>query len=156
MHHADWLTDVRQLERCPVRKFRSSIEAPQRAHVVAALLGLFAAAIALRADIAHAHAIVVAAKPAAKSTVAAGTLEIRLDFNSAIDRRRSSLKLQTPDGIESSVTLTDAGPGVLAGRAPARVNGAWELHWQVLSRDGHITRGDIPFFVRDAAGTRIH
>lgn len=149
-------TDVRQSERCPVRDFRSSIGSTKRAHAVAALLGVFAATIVLRADVAHAHAIVVAAKPAAKSTVAAGTLEIRLDFNSAIDRQRSSLKLRGPDGVESSVTLTDAGPGVLAGRAEATVNGAWKLRWQVLSRDGHITRGDIPFFVRDAAGIHSH
>ncbi|TAI60323.1 copper resistance protein CopC, partial [Bradyrhizobium sp. Leo170] len=26
--------------------------------------------------------------------------------------------------------------------------GAWRLRWQVLSVDGHITRGDIPFTVR--------
>ncbi|WP_245326709.1 copper resistance protein CopC, partial [Bradyrhizobium sacchari] len=25
---------------------------------------------------------------------------------------------------------------------------AWHLRWQVLSVDGHITRGDIPFTVR--------
>jgi methionine-rich copper-binding protein CopC len=127
-----------------------------RGYAVAALLGVLATTLALRPDVARAHAIVVAAQPAAKSTVPAGPLDIELDFNSAIDHRRSSLKLQGPDGVESSVALKDAGPGVLAGRARAMMIGAWKLRWEVLSLDGHITRGDIPFFVRDAGGIRPH
>jgi copper resistance protein C len=144
------------LERSPVPEFHASIRSTKGALAVAAMLGLLAAAIALRPAVAHAHAIVVVAKPAAQSTVAAGVLEIKLTFNSAIDPRRSSLRLLAPDGAESPVTLMAAGPGALAGRARAAVNGAWKLRWQVLSRDGHITRGDIPFFVRDADGIRIH
>jgi hypothetical protein len=144
------------LDRRPVPEFHSSIRITKRALAVAALAGALAATLSLWPDVACAHAIVVAAKPAAHSTVAAGTLEIKLDFNSAIDPRRSSLKLLGPDGAESSVALTSAGPGALAGHAEATINGAWKLRWQVLSRDGHITRGEIPFFVRDADGIRIH
>lgn len=139
-----------------MREFRSSIGSTKRVRAVAVLLGLLATSIALAPGSARAHAIVVAAKPAAKSTVAAGTLDIRIVFNSAIDRRRSSLVLRSPDAADSSVTLIDSAPGVLAGRAEAALGGAWTLHWQVLSRDGHITRGVIPFFVRDSAGIRIH
>jgi methionine-rich copper-binding protein CopC len=149
-------SDTKPLERCPVREFRSSIGSTKRERAVAVLLGLLATSIALVPGSAQAHAIVVAAKPAAKSTVAAGTLDIKIDFNSAIDRQRSSLVLRSPDGVDSSVTLIDSAPGVLAGRAEAAAGGAWTLRWQVLSRDGHITRGNIPFFVRDAAGIRIH
>jgi copper resistance protein C len=116
----------------------------------AILLGVSAAAIALSPGIARAHAIVVAAQPAMNSTVARGELEIRLDFNSQIDRKRSRLSLQRPDGSEMIVALAPDGPaGVLAGRVQATVSGRWKLRWQVLSLDGHITRGEVSFSVRE-------
>jgi len=114
-----------------------------------------AAAVALAPGIARAHAIVVAAHPAMNSTVAAGELEIRLDFNSRIDQKRSRLSLQRPDGSEIAVAPAPGGPpGVLAGRAQVAGEGRWKLRWQVLSLDGHITRGEVSFSVRDAARAR--
>ena len=116
----------------------------------AILLGVSAAVIAVSPGIARAHAIVVAAQPAMNSTVAQGELEIRLDFNSQIDRKRSRLSLQRPDGSEVIVALAPDGPaGVLAGRAQATQSGRWKLRWQVLSLDGHITRGEVRFSVRE-------
>jgi copper resistance protein C len=114
------------------------------------LLGVSAAMVAVSTGIAHAHAIVVAAQPAMNSTVARGELEIRLDFNSQIDRQRSRLSLQRPDGSEVIIALAPDGPaGVLAGRAQATQSGRWKLGWQVLSLDGHITRGEVRFSVRE-------
>jgi len=122
----------------------------QSALSYAILLGVSAALIALSPGIAHAHAIVVAAQPAMNSTVARGELEIRLDFNSQIDRQRSRLSLQRPDGSEMIIALAPDGPaGVLAGRAEATQSGRWKLRWQVLSLDGHITRGEVRFSVRE-------
>jgi copper resistance protein C len=122
----------------------------QSALSYAILLGVSAALIALSPGIARAHAIVVAAQPAMNSTVAQGELEIRLDFNSQIDRKRSRLSLQRPDGSESVIALAPDGPaGVLAGRAQATLSGRWKLRWQVLSLDGHITRGEVRFSVRE-------
>jgi methionine-rich copper-binding protein CopC len=122
----------------------------QSALSYAILLGVSAALIALSPGIARAHAIVVAAQPAMNSTVAQGELEIRLDFNSQIDRKRSRLSLQRPDGSELVIALAPDGPaGVLAGRAQATLSGRWKLHWQVLSLDGHITRGEVRFSVRE-------
>src|SRR5216110_2454970 len=72
---------------------------------LAILLGVSAAVIALPPGIARAHAIIVAAQPAMNSTVARGELEIRLDFNSQIDRKRSRLSLQRPDGSEIIIAL---------------------------------------------------
>jgi methionine-rich copper-binding protein CopC len=116
----------------------------------AILLGVSAAVIAVSPGIARAHAIVVAAQPAMNSTVAQGELEIRLDFNSQIDRKRSRLSLQRPDGSELVIALAPDGPaGVLAGHAQATLSGSWKLRWQVLSLDGHITRGEVRFFVRE-------
>jgi len=122
----------------------------QSALSYAILLGVSAVLIALSPGIARAHAIVVAAQPAMNSTVAQGELEIRLDFNSQIDRKRSRLSLQRPDGSESVIALAPDGPaGVLAGRAQATLSGRWKVRWQVLSLDGHITRGEVRFSVRE-------
>jgi len=102
--------------------------------------------------LAQAHAIVVTAQPAMNAMVAQGNLDIRLDFNSRIDQRRSRLSLRRPDGSFAAVALApDAPPNALIGRAQVTTGGRWSLDWQVLSVDGHITRGELIFFVADRA-----
>ena len=97
---------------------------------------------------ASAHAIVVRARPAMNATVPQGDLDIKLDFNSRIDARRSRLSLIGPDGSPAPVaSVGDAGPNALAGRASATMAGQWKLRWQVLSLDGHVTRGEVSFSV---------
>ena len=124
------------------------------ARMRAARLGLVVAALSLLPGMAPAHAIIVRAQPAMNSVVPAGDIMIRIEFNSRIDRERSGLVLKRPDGTEEGVALTpESAPGVLAGRAQVQQNGTWKLHWQVLSLDGHITRGEVDFSVRDAAET---
>ena len=119
------------------------------------MLCLPAVALSLLPDSARAHAIVVTAQPAMNSVVAPGEIAIRLDFNSRVDSQRSGLVLQRPDGTEAAVALArDSPPGVLAASAQVKQSGRWRLHWQVLSLDGHITRGEVDFSVRDAAGAR--
>ena len=119
------------------------------------LLSVPAATVALMPGSARAHAIVVAAQPAMNSTVLPGELEIRLDFNSRIDLKRSRLTLERPGGGEVAVArAAGAPPAVLAGRAQVAGEGRWKLRWQVLSLDGHITRGEVSFSVRDAARAR--
>lgn len=127
----------------------------RRVTALAVLVGLSVATIALTPGIARSHAIIVAAQPGMNSTVPQGRLEIRLAFNSLIDPKRSNLRLQRPDGTEADVSLMpDSPPGVLAGRAQTSADGRWKLHWQVLSLDGHITRGEVSFSVRDVARLR--
>jgi methionine-rich copper-binding protein CopC len=124
----------------------------QVARAFAVALGVQTAAVALMPGIALAHAIVLAAQPAMNSTVALGELALRLHFNSRIDSRRSRLTLQRPDGTEMTVALVPgAPPGVLAGVAKAMEEGRWTLRWQVLSLDGHLTRGEVSFSVDGAA-----
>jgi len=91
---------------------------------------------------------VLKAQPALDQQVAAGPLTIRLEFNSRIDKARSKLELTAPDGAKSEIPIADDGePNILAATTAALGAGAYSLRWQVLSVDGHITRGDIPFTV---------
>lgn len=112
-------------------------------------LALAVALAALTAPIAAmAHAIVVGSSPAPKTSVAGPDVALKLDFNSRIDKARSSFELVGPDGVATRVPVAQDGePGVLEAKATGLVPGAWRLRWQVLSVDGHITRGDIPFNV---------
>ncbi|WP_315714860.1 MULTISPECIES: copper resistance protein CopC [unclassified Bradyrhizobium] len=98
---------------------------------------------------ASAHAVIVSSQPAAGGTIETQPTMIRLRFNSRIDHARSRLKLRAPDGAEQALTpAVDAPADEIDAEAKALSPGAWHLQWQVLSVDGHITRGDIPFNVR--------
>ena len=98
------------------------------------------------------HAVIVSAHPAVGATLALGDVEIRLEFNSRIDRLRSRVIVHRPDGSESLVALApDAPANILAGSTEATIVGKWKLDWQVLSVDGHITRGEVVFSVREKA-----
>ena len=120
----------------------------------ALLAGAFAATLGILASIAHAHAIVVAARPAMGSTVPQGELQISLDFNSRIDQQRSSLRRGQPDGLEAAVSVAlNSASSSLAGSTKTTMGGQWRLVWQVLSVDGHITRGEVAFTVRDQASS---
>jgi len=99
---------------------------------------------------ATAHAIIIKSDPVGGSTVPGPKVAIRLQYNSRIDAQRSRLSIGFPDGRERTLSLLPQ-PGVdsLAAEADHLAPGAYRLHWQVLSVDGHITRGDIPFRVTE-------
>lgn len=116
---------------------------------------MLAASAVLASGTARAHAIVMSAQPAMNTSVAPGEVNIRLAFNSQIDSQRSRLRLERPDGVLLAIALVpDGSRDVLAGTASATSPGRWKVHWQVLSLDGHITRGEIGFFVRGDGGPR--
>lgn len=98
---------------------------------------------------AFAHAILVEATPAARSTVGGPDLDVRLRFNSRIDGPRSRLTLVQPDGRARVLPLEpQKAPDVLTAKAAALARGPYRLRWQVLAADGHITRGEVPFQVK--------
>jgi methionine-rich copper-binding protein CopC len=112
-------------------------------------LGLALLLLAVTAPAAFAHAILVEAAPAAKSTVAGPDLAIRLRFNSRIDGARSRLTLVQVDRPERPVTLDpQQAPELLTAKLTGIAPGAYRLRWQVLAADGHITRGEVPFQVK--------
>ena len=80
--------------------------------------------------------------------MAAAALPVQIRFNSRIDRLRSRLVLVAPDGTKSVLAIGPAdAPEVLTATARDLKPGAYRLRWQVMSLDGHISRGDIPFEV---------
>jgi hypothetical protein len=104
--------------------------------------------MAVAAFLAQAHAIVVSSQPAAGAVVRQKDTAIELRFNSRIDHRRSRLFLVRPDGTRSELVILDpTRPDIVAARATELAPGSYRVRWQVLSVDGHITRGDIPFSV---------
>jgi methionine-rich copper-binding protein CopC len=95
-----------------------------------------------------AHAIVVAAQPAAGATVSGPDVEISLTFNVRIDASRSKLTLTGPDSATKDIAILPVeSPALLSGRLSGLAPGSYSLRWQVLATDGHITRGDIKFTV---------
>lgn len=112
------------------------------------ILPLLPPALLAAVPSARAHAIVTASQPPVEAHVAGTSLPIALRFNSRIDQSLSRLTLVKPDGTSETLVLApDSAPDLLAAHASRLAPGAYRLHWQVLSVDGHITRGDIPFTV---------
>lgn len=104
--------------------------------------------LALPPAAAHAHAIIIASKPAVNASLPEGPLEIELTFNSRIDLSLSRLDLVGPDGRDQRLVIApDSLPGAIVAHAATNAPGQWKLHWLALSTDGHITRGEIPFVV---------
>lgn len=97
--------------------------------------------------LAQAHAILEESAPPAGASVAPGPLDLRLRYNSRIDRGRSRLTLIRADRTKETVPITPGGsPDIISAHLNLPV-GAYIIRWQVLAVDGHITRGDVPITV---------
>ncbi len=95
---------------------------------------------------AGAHAIIVDSVPAPLGHVPAGHLGIALRYNSRIDAGRSKLVLRQGADERRLPADTSAPPDLLSASV-ALAPGEYEIVWQVLATDGHITRGRVPFTV---------
>jgi methionine-rich copper-binding protein CopC len=118
----------------------------------AILAGLFAT---LSAAPAFAHAVLTSSRPAQGASVPAGDIAIALHYNSRIDQGRSRLALARQGDKETVLPISkDEAPDTLASSAHL-APGAYVLHWQALSVDGHVTRGEIAFTVtgQNTSGT---
>ena len=119
-----------------------------KARLLRVALASLAFAIAFAQD-ARAHAILVSSQPAEKAEVAGPDVDIRLEFNSRIDAARSLLQL-AHDGGEPVVLPLEKSEEAnkLGANATGLAPGAYRMRWQVLSVDGHVSRGDVNFKVR--------
>ena len=117
------------------------------------LLRRFIIAIALVATIsvreAAAHAVLFEATPARNSTVSGSSVAVKLRFNVRVDAGRSRLALVYPGGSLHNLQVKPQQPAdVVAADVSNLEPGQYDLKWQVLASDGHVTQGDIPFAVK--------
>lgn len=97
---------------------------------------------------AAAHAVVVSARPAARSVLPAGEVAVDLEFNSRIDATRSRLAVIDGESRSTTLVIAQGAPANrIQSRTPALAPGKYLLEWYVLSTDGHITRGRLKFDV---------
>lgn len=97
---------------------------------------------------AFAHAVLVSSTPAIHGTAHGPDVEIVLKYNSRVDGSRSSLTLVKVGGASQAVTLEKQPvPEELLAHAKLGA-GEYQLRWQAVAADGHISRGEIPFTVK--------
>ena len=120
----------------------------RRRGCIAGLVALILAAGLFHPGPIDAHAIIVDSVPVPGAAVPGPALEVMIQFNSRVDAARSQLVLERPDGSAAPLAILpqrseDRLEAAVEGLAP----GDYTLIWQVLSVDGHITRGTLPFSV---------
>ena len=107
---------------------------------------ILATSFALPAGQAAAHAIILSSNPESGAIVPTGKLPLTLRFNSRIDHERSVLTLLDHANHQLSLVISpDSATDTILSTTDDLPAGDYRLRWQVLSVDGHITRGDIPF-----------
>jgi len=127
-------------------KSRAASARPQLHNSVCWLLATIVVILGLGR--AWAHAVIVESTPAVNAVVTGPAIDIKLRFNSRIDGSRSKLTLIAPDNSPHTVTLAQqTSPDLLSAKVQSLTPGKYQLHWQVLANDGHITQGNIPFSV---------
>ncbi len=104
--------------------------------------------MAVSPRMALAHAVLLSSTPEKNAAVNGPDITISLKYNSRVDGARSSLSLMKPDGsVEKIGGLTQPLPDTLSATGHKLAKGSYVLRWEVLSSDGHITRGAVPFQV---------
>jgi methionine-rich copper-binding protein CopC len=99
--------------------------------------------------VAWAHAVLVSAQPGENSVVAGPDVAVLLKYNSRVDSQHSTLTLLAPDGRVEKVAIGgQPAPGLLSAKLTGLIKGAYELRWQVLAIDGHVTRGKVLFQIK--------
>lgn len=116
---------------------------PRSAFLPAALL-----TICLAADPAAAHALLLESLPKAGAVVGGGPVDFVLRYNSRVDNARSRLLLKDGRGGSRRLAIQPGGDEAsLKAHGEVLDPGKYVLHWEVLSVDGHISRGDLAFSV---------
>jgi methionine-rich copper-binding protein CopC len=106
-----------------------------------------------------AHARLVRASPADGASLATAPRELALCFNERLDRHFHAIEVGSeptaggrsplrPTPLTATVDSRD-GTCVIA-ELPSLAPGAYVVRWRVVSRDGHVTRGQIQFRVGGA------
>ena len=96
------------------------------------------------------HAILKSSSPASGGSVSPSDSQVKLTFNVRIDAARSRLELLMPDASTVELPIEKwPSPDTLVSKLTGLKPGSYAIRWQVLAPDGHISRGEIPFTVRN-------
>jgi methionine-rich copper-binding protein CopC len=109
------------------------------------LFPLMVAGGLLAAADARAHAVLVESTPPAGTEVVGTKVELLLRYNSRIDARRSRLSIKGPGGSRTLPPRQGVNEAELIARAEGLAPGRYIRCWDVLSVDGHVSRGQVPF-----------
>jgi methionine-rich copper-binding protein CopC len=95
---------------------------------------------------AAAHSLLLEASPAANAVLSEAPAHIALRFNNRIEKRLSRLRLIDDRGAgRDLIVQADGPPDRVEAPLPSLGPGAWRLEWHVLSTDGHVVSGALPF-----------
>jgi methionine-rich copper-binding protein CopC len=96
------------------------------------------------------HAILKSSSPANGGSVSSPDLAVKLTFNVRVDAARSKLLLLMPDASTVELPIIEwPSPDTLVSKLTGLKPGVYTIRWQVLAPDGHISRGEIPFTVKN-------
>ncbi len=105
------------------------------------------ALLAVSVAAASAHSLLLESTPAAGAVVPSPP-EVRLRFNSRVEKRLSRMSVVNERGESRSLALDlDGPPDRLGAPLPALSPGRYRLEWHVLSTDGHVVSGGFSFRV---------
>jgi methionine-rich copper-binding protein CopC len=133
-----------------MNQHRSTTRAAQslRTRFLHLLRLVLALGLAAHAAAPSAHALLIRSNPAPGATVPGPNLTVSLTFNTRIDKSRSRIAIRGVNGVEEVLVISPGDdPTTLSAQLGAIDHGRWTVTWQVLARDGHITRGEVPFSV---------
>lgn len=97
---------------------------------------------------AAAHSLLLESMPAVGAVLTASPTRVSLRFNNRIEKRLSRLVLVDGRGEGRALSpAVDGPPDRLEATTPALAPGDYRLQWHVLSTDGHLVSGVVPFRV---------
>jgi|SRR5262245_5418533 len=105
---------------------------------------------AVTAMLLEGHAILKSSSPPPGGSIPRSDTQVKLTFNVRVDAARSKLQLVMPDAsVVDLPQVQPPSPDTLVSKLTGLEPGAYTIRWQVLAPDGHISRGEIPFTVRN-------
>jgi methionine-rich copper-binding protein CopC len=110
-------------------------------------LGLLLALVSLGV---HAHAFPHHSNPAADASLTTPPDKIEMWFNSPLEPMFSHVTVKDPDGkvVSKNDHIDKSNPKLLTAELQASAKGKYQVHWNVVSVDGHSTQGDYSFTVK--------
>ena len=94
------------------------------------------------------HSLLLEATPAPGAVLTAPPPRASLRFNNRIEKRLCRLRLAETAGERRELAVrSDGPPDRLEAALPPLGPGRFSLEWHVLSTDGHVVSGSIPFRV---------